>query len=96
MLKYAALDCWKSVAENLPDSMTVDDLYFQRGKLELRGTVIAENQEDVGNFNEALRIATDPNYHEVLFAEVSPPTIRLNGNKGEWSFNCTLKGSESQ
>jgi hypothetical protein len=96
VLKYAALDCWKSVAENLPDSMTVDDLYFQRGKLELRGTVISENQEDVGSFNEALRTATDPNFHEVLFAEVSPPTIRLNGNKGEWSFNCTIKGGESQ
>jgi hypothetical protein len=50
----------------------------------------------VGNFNEALRTATDPNFHQVLFAEVSPPTIRLNGNKGEWSFNCTLKGGESQ
>jgi hypothetical protein len=95
-LKFAALDCWKSVAENLPDSMTVDNLYFQRGKLELRGTVIGENQEEVGTFNEVLRTATDPNYHQVLFEEVSPPTIRLNGNKGEWSFNCTLKGGETQ
>jgi hypothetical protein len=95
-LKYAALDCWKSVAENLPDSMTVDNLYFQRGKLELSGTVIAENQEEVGNFNEALRTATAPNNHEVLFAEVSPPSIRLSGTKGEWRFNCTLKGGENQ
>ena len=40
--------------------MTVDDMYFQRGKLELRGTVVSENQEDVGNFNEALRTARTP------------------------------------
>jgi hypothetical protein len=95
-LKYAALNCWKSVAENLPDSMTVDNLYFQLGKLELRGTVVSENQEDVGTFNEALRSATDPNYHQLLFTDVSPPTIRLNGSKGDWSFNCTLKGGESE
>lgn len=95
-LKFAALDCWKSVAENLPDSMTVDDMYFQRGKLELRGTVVAENQQDVGTFNEAMRTSTDPNHHESLFTDVSPPTIRINGAKGEWSFNCTLKGNEDQ
>jgi hypothetical protein len=96
MLKYAALDCWKSVAENLPDSMTVDNLYFQKGRLELRGTVVAIDQEDVGNFNEALRTVTDPNYHEVLFADVSPPTIQVRNNKGDWSFNCTLKGGQNQ
>jgi hypothetical protein len=95
-LKYAALDCWKAVAENLPDSMTVDDMYFKLGKLELRGTVIPENQEDVGNFNEALRTVTDPNHHEVLFTEVSPPTLRLGSAKGDWSFNCTLKEGETQ
>ena len=95
-LKYAALDCWKAVAENLPDSMTMDDMYFQRGKLELRGTVVPENQEDVGTFNESLRTATDPIHHQQLFADVSPPTIRLSGSKGEWSFNCTLKGGESE
>jgi hypothetical protein len=95
-LKYAALDCWKAVAENLPDSMTMDDMYFRNDKLELRGTVIAENAEDVGNFNEALRTATDPNHHEILFADVSPPATRLSGSKGEWNFNCTLKGAENQ
>jgi hypothetical protein len=95
-LKFAALNCWKAVAENLPDSMTVDDMYFQRGKLELRGTVVSENQEDVGNFNEALRTATDPIHHEELFADVSPPMIRIGSGKGEWSFNCTIKGNDEQ
>jgi hypothetical protein len=96
VLKYAALDCWKSVAENLPDSMTVDDLYFQHGKLELAGSFVAENQEDVGNFNEALRTSTDPNRHEPLFDDVSPPTLQVHGDKGDWRFNCTLKGGENQ
>jgi hypothetical protein len=96
MLKYAALDCWKSVAENLPESMTVDNLYFQHGRLELSGTVVAGNQEDVGNFNDALRSVSDPNRHEPLFTDISPPTILLHGDKGDWRFNCTLKGGEHQ
>jgi len=49
-LKFAALDCWKAVAENLPDSMTMDNMYFRPDKLELRGTFIAANQDDVGIF----------------------------------------------
>jgi hypothetical protein len=76
--------------------MTVDDLYFQHGKLELAGSFVAENQEDVGNFNEALRTSTDPNRHEPLFDDVSPPTLQVHGDKGDWRFNCTLKGGENQ
>lgn len=91
--KFAALDCWKAVAENLPDSITVDSLYFAGDKLELSGTVVAENQEDVGNFNEALRNATDIN-HALLFSDVSPPSTRIMGTKGEWHFYCTLKSTE--
>jgi hypothetical protein len=96
-LKYAALDCWRAVAENLPDSMTVDDMQFLRGKLELRGTVVTENQEDVPTFNEALRTATDPVNHEVLFSDVDPPSTRMGATKSDWNFNCVLKkGGESQ
>jgi hypothetical protein len=50
----------------------------------------------VGIFNEGLRTAIDPNHHEPLFADVSPPATRTVGTKGEWNFNCTLKGGENQ
>ncbi len=95
-LKYAALDCWKAVAENLPDSMTVDDMDFVHGKLELRGSFIPENLEEVGTFNEALRIATDPNHHELLFADVTPQHTRTTTGKGDWDFSCALKGTDNQ
>jgi hypothetical protein len=95
-LKYAALDCWKAVAENLPDSMTVETMYFRSGKLELQGTYIADAVEAVGTFNEALRTATDPNRHEALFSDVSAPTTRKNGDKGTWSFSCAIKGAQPQ
>jgi hypothetical protein len=89
-LKYAALDCWKAVAENLPDSMTVELMFFQRGKLELNGTILADSPDDVGTFNEALRSATDAN-HKPLFSDVSPQTTHMNNGKGDWRFSCVLK-----
>ena len=95
VLKYAALDCWKAVAENLPVSMTVEDMYFRNGKLELRGT-ITSSAEDVQTFNEALRTATDPNRHEALFSDVSAPTTQKRADKGEWAFSCTLAGTEHE
>jgi hypothetical protein len=95
-LKYAALDCWKAVAENLPDSMTVETMYFQSGRLELQGSYASDDVEQVGTFNEALRTATDPNRHESLFTDVSAPTTRKSGDHGVWSFNCTIKENERQ
>jgi len=90
VLKYAALDCWVAVAQNLPDSVTVDNMYFQRGKLELRGTVNSDSQEDVEAFNQTLLTNSVDSDHNVLFSDVSPPSMRLGPVKGEWSFNCTL------
>ena len=58
--------------------------------------VNAENTEDVGTFNEALRSATDPNYHQILFSDVSPPSIQVRGAKGDWNFNCSLKEKEGE
>lgn len=96
LLKYSGLDCWKAVAEDLPDSMTVDSLYFSAEKLELRGSFTGSTVEDVGSFDEALQKATDPLRHELLFSDVSPPHTSVIGDKGTWNFSCTLKGGEKQ
>ena len=31
-LQYAALDCWKAVAELLPEDLTLDGMRFEKGK----------------------------------------------------------------
>jgi hypothetical protein len=36
-LKYAALDCWKAIAENLPENLTLNSFYFNRAKIGLGG-----------------------------------------------------------
>ncbi len=37
-LKYKALDCWKAVADNMPDDLTLEGMYFTRAVFQLRGT----------------------------------------------------------
>ena len=42
-LKYAALDCWKAVAENLPENLTLESFYFNRARIDLSGTGATES-----------------------------------------------------
>jgi hypothetical protein len=91
-LKYAALDCWKAVAENLPESVSIDHIYFDHRKLELRGTASADDADDVLTFNEALRHVANPNKPEqTLFSEITPPNRDVSGDKVKWRFDCQLK-----
>jgi hypothetical protein len=93
-LKYAALDCWKAVAENLPVSMTLEDMFFRDGKLELRGNIVSGNAQEVGAFNEALRSASDTDHQQGIFDQVGEPSSQFRGDTGEWRFDCTMKGTE--
>ena len=93
-LKYAALDCWKAVAEKLPDSLTLETFYFNRAKIELGGTAAGE-QEEVYAFYDGLRQAQDASHSGPLFSEVKPPTTHAQGNRITWSISCTLRSSES-
>ncbi len=94
-LKYAALDCWKAVAENMPESLTLDSFYFGRTKIELSGTAATEQPDDVYAFNDGLRQAEDAKHTGLLFSDVHIGTLHLVANKTSWSFTCTLR-SETQ
>ncbi len=99
-LKYAALDCWKVVAENLPTTITLESLSFQHGRLEMRGTVSSDQQLDVTVFNEAMRKAltkpTDGSAPQLMFEEVSPPAINSRPPLSDWHFGATMKGADNQ
>jgi hypothetical protein len=91
-LKYKALDCWKAVAERLPDGMTLGQMYFQRGKLELSGTAEAEEADTIGKFNEDLRHVNNPNRpDQPLFSDISPPHMSTHGTATDWGFSCQLQ-----
>ena len=92
-LQFAALDCWKSVAELLPAEVSIDQIYFQRGKtFDLFGTVPQEHEVEVTDFNSALRRAKVNG--ELLFSEVSSPSSQVRGSSVVWKFSCKLKSGD--
>ena len=97
-LKYAALDCWKIVAERLPAGLTLQRLSFTGGQqLSLNGSV---------SQNELTQI-TDHFYDAVRKAEVDgqpmfdalgseAPTFHSTGNSVNWQFSLKLKHSQEE
>ena len=101
-LKYAALDCWKTVAELMPESLTLSSWTFTDGKrLALNGTAPAGQGREVDGFHEAVRKATltDSERKVVLpmfdlareddYSSRTGPDGTVN-----WSFSLDLKRSE--
>jgi hypothetical protein len=90
-LKYKALDCWKAVAENLPEGGVVQNMDFHRTSLYMDGT--ADDSAAIDQFNDALRTAPNPNRtNQLLFTEVEVPTFSsLGSNSVHWSFRCKMK-----
>ncbi|MCI0746103.1 MAG: hypothetical protein L0Y58_11920 [Verrucomicrobia subdivision 3 bacterium] len=96
-LQYAALDCWKATADNIPPELTLDNLNFERGRtLRLFGTASQEDVTKVQEFNDAIRNVTAKN--QPLFTRTVAPTIqnRPGGNMISWNFSCELKRGESE
>jgi hypothetical protein len=92
-LQFAALDCWKAVAETLPAEVTIDQMIFERGEtFNLYGTVPQENVGEVTDFNQALRNAKVNG--DFLFSDVSTPSLRTRGTSVSWVFSCKLRAGE--
>ena len=55
-LKYAALDCWKALAELLPESVTLDSYAFSDGKrVSINGIAPIDQQQELFRFDGAMR-----------------------------------------
>ena len=55
-LKFAALDCWKAVAELLPDGVTLEGYNFSDGKkLTLSGSAPADQTKRLLDFDADIR-----------------------------------------
>ncbi len=95
-LQFACLDCWKALSESLPEEMILTQMTFQRGrKLGLFGTVPADQQGKVTEFNEALRRAVANG--QPLFSKVTTHSIQAAGGRpATWSIDCELKRGESE
>ena len=92
-LQFAALDCYKAVADNLPSELTLDSFLFDRGrKLSLFGTASAGDSAKIQDFNDALRKVVVK--EQPLFSKVNAPSIGNRQNAVAWSFVCDLKRTE--
>jgi hypothetical protein len=95
-LQYAALECYKSVAETLPTELTLNNMNFERGrKVTFFGTAGAEDRTKVLDFNAKL---LDYSVNgQRLFAKVNSPIMGQTqpGQPVSWNFSCDLKRTDS-
>jgi hypothetical protein len=96
-LKFAALDCWKTVAELLPDGVTLDGFNFNDGrKLTLSGSAPADQVKRLLDFDADIHKAAvngqplfDPNLGDhVTYRSAA-------GGNVSWSCVLELKRAEA-
>jgi hypothetical protein len=94
-LKYAALDSWKLVAEQLPPGISLERFSFADGqKISLNGTTTPDQITPVTDFSDALRKAKLNGQRMFDPLGGDPFQWRLNGNTVTWSFSLLLAHTE--
>ena len=91
-LKFAALDCWKAVAELLPDGVTLDGYNFNDGKrLTLSGSAPSDQTKRLLDFDADIRKVA-PN-GQPLFDPIAGDhfTYDMRGNVVSWRCVLELK-----
>jgi hypothetical protein len=98
-LKYAALDCWRLVAELLPEGAVVQGLDFADGrKLTLNGNAPADQVMAVIEFSSTLRKASVRG--QPMFDSLKGEAFTQRQNPGAatvtWSFGLELNRTEEK
>ncbi|HXF09797.1 MAG TPA: hypothetical protein VN625_03360, partial [Desulfuromonadaceae bacterium] len=89
-LKFAALDCWKKVAEELPESITLQRFSFSGGRqLTLAGTAPSDQIETLFTFNTVMQKAM-LNGKPMFTTEGSVVNPSTHDGKIFWSFSLQL------
>ena len=95
-LKYAALDCWQWVAEELPQTISLQRFSFADGQhLALSGTAPQDQVNTLFDFNTALKkkqVGGQTVFDQQQGDAVNP---RLNGNQESWSLSLELLHGEA-
>lgn len=94
-LKFAALDCWQLVAQELPAAVTLQRYSFvDGGKLILSGQVDAADTLKLSAFYDALR-KVKPN-GQPFFKEGDPLAYHQSANTVAWNFSLELRHAEAE
>jgi len=97
-LTYAALDCWQTVAQQLPQGITLGRFSFADGqKLSLSGSAPQDQVNTLFDFDSALRKAQlngqpmfDPQQGEHVNPRLQPPSTEV------WSMSTELLHTEAE
>jgi len=94
-LKYAALDCWKIVAEQVPAGISLQRLSFSDGqKLSLGGVTTPDQINNLFDFNNGLQKA-ELNGQSVFKTEGEEPLVyHQTANTVTWNFGLALRRGE--
>jgi hypothetical protein len=96
-LKFAALDCWKVVAEQLPAGISLQRFSFANGQtLSLSGTTTPDQINTLFDFNSAMQKAVlngqpmfDPHAGEPVSPRTGPGGVT-------WNFSLQLQNPEDE
>ena len=95
-LKYAALDCWKIVAEQLPETITLQRMSFSGQKLTLSGTTTPDQIDTLLDFNSTMLKATNNGASMFTVVGSVPVSPRVSANVVTWSFTLQLANAEPE
>ncbi len=94
-LQFAGLECYKAVAQEMPEGVTLEGFSFSKGRsLSIFGTAPVEAISKVNDFSERLRRVTSNG--QPLFKSVSVPIPQRRGNDITWNFTAELMNGESE
>ena len=98
-LKYAALDCWKIVAEQLPAGLSLQRSSFSDGqKLTLNGVCAPDQISQIlgeGKFYDAIRKAKLNGQDVFEPSAIESLVYNQSGNQDNWHFTLQLKHTEA-
>ncbi len=92
-LQFAALDCYRAVAEKIPEGIQLDGLNFNRKSLRIFGSAPSDNVTKLNEFSEALRLAASKE-GQPIFKWVNVPPWTRNANGVTWSIEAELAKGE--
>jgi hypothetical protein len=98
-LKFAGLDCYRAVAELMPETLTLENCNFSDGRrLTLNGTAPPDEVQKLYTFESDLRKYTLPSGQPLFDPfKTEVPTIRkINEGTLNWSMGLELKRSETR
>jgi hypothetical protein len=89
-LKFAALDCWKVVADDLPEGVTLERFGFGDEALTLAGSAPSDQMQALDDFGSALLKAKTPDGHPMFNKDSEPMGYHIYNNMVSWGVTLKL------